>query len=680
MNDKFSIIVEAATGQARRQLEDLGRSVDSSFDRARVSAVKFEAGVTKAWRSAKSAWVEIGAVVLSAQQAYDMAFQAARFAEREQAFANLAASHGVNAGQIIDSLKEMSAQTVDTMTLMEKAGTAMSMGIPAEKLVELMEIARASAKITGQEVSQAFGDLSLAVARGSAQILDNLGIIIKVGEANQQYAAQIGRTVEELTEAEKKQAFLNAAIEAGGQIVARAGTSATTAAEKFQSFQAGWADMQVNIGKGVLTTVRGVESQIAAVVSSITYVVEHGAGSLAWFFEAIDKLPFTEFGGIAESLRGVEDWSKATRTGGMAYMADAWDSVALIWTEAEGRAGALNQRITDQGDAADDAAGKVSKWTDEQERAFKTIARLADLTDHEARMHGARGHKATAKEQWELVEKPLLDMRVKRLNAEFSELERIMAAEGAMNSEHGAAVLEVYEARWKRQQEIQAQSSRHMIELSERTADAMENAFSGLFFDAMRGEFRDLADYADAAMRTVQQIIADYMGQMAKEWLFGASGKGGGGVLSGLVSGGIPLFSALFGGGSLAGVQQAAHGTGAMTAVGGFAMAGGGVIAEPVAGVGLRSGASYAFGEGGSPELVMPLDRLAGRSPQVIVNNYAGVGVEARLSGQDVELILTAVANDMTKGGRTARGVVSAAARDLRGNSVLRGAIRNTTR
>jgi hypothetical protein len=58
------------------------------------------------------------------QQAYSMAFDAAKFVEREQAFANLAASHGENSQKIIDGLKRMSGQTLDTMTIMEKAGTA----------------------------------------------------------------------------------------------------------------------------------------------------------------------------------------------------------------------------------------------------------------------------------------------------------------------------------------------------------------------------------------------------------------------------------------------------------------------------------------------------------------------------------------------------------------------------
>ena len=50
--------------------------------------------------------------------------------------------------------------------------------------------------------------------RSSPLILDNLGLTVKVGDANKTYAEKLGKTVEQLTEAEKKTAFYEAALEA----------------------------------------------------------------------------------------------------------------------------------------------------------------------------------------------------------------------------------------------------------------------------------------------------------------------------------------------------------------------------------------------------------------------------------------------------------------------------------
>ena len=79
----------------------------------------------------------------------------------------------------------------------------------------LMEIARAKAKNMGQTTTEAFNDIVTGLGRGSAPILDNLGIIVNATEANEEYAKSIGKTASQLTDAEKKQALINKVVSAG---------------------------------------------------------------------------------------------------------------------------------------------------------------------------------------------------------------------------------------------------------------------------------------------------------------------------------------------------------------------------------------------------------------------------------------------------------------------------------
>ena len=63
MNNKYSIVVEAATKQAQRELEALGKNAEGAFDKARVKAVQFEVGATKAFRTAEARFKSaIGAI------------------------------------------------------------------------------------------------------------------------------------------------------------------------------------------------------------------------------------------------------------------------------------------------------------------------------------------------------------------------------------------------------------------------------------------------------------------------------------------------------------------------------------------------------------------------------------------------------------------------------------------
>ena len=91
-------------------------------------------------------------------------------------------------------------------------------------------------------------------------------------------------------------------------------------------------------------------------------------------------------------------------------------------------------------------------------------------------------------------------------------------------------------------------SSTAMIQLSERTAWAMQENFSNVFYDGITGELKTFKDYFRAFTDSLARGWSDLMGQMATEWIFGQDMKGGGllSTIGGAVSG-------FFGGGAGAG-------------------------------------------------------------------------------------------------------------------------------
>lgn len=58
-------------------------------------------------------------------------------------------------------------------------------------------------------------------------------------------------------------------------------------------------------------------------------------------------------------------------------------------------------------------------------------------------------------------------------------------------------------------------------EMSLRTSDAMEQAFSDFFFDVFMNDLKTSQDYIRALGRTTARILADVTGQMVKDWLLG---------------------------------------------------------------------------------------------------------------------------------------------------------------
>ena len=173
-------------------------------------------------------------------------------------------------------------------------------------------------------------------------------------------------------------------------------------------------------------------------------------------------------------------------------------------------------------------------------------------------------------------------------------------------------------------------SSTYMIDLSKRTAEAMEQNFSDLFFDVMTGKFNTLRDYTTAIMNSIKRALADVLGQMAKAALIkgigaavsffnpaaGAAVTIGAGTLSGAMPGGTPSAISPMAKGGVFGASKV------------FPFARGGVVSSPAVfpfanGVGM-------MGEAG-PEAIMPLKR----------NASGELGVQAdKQSSQPLELTI----------------------------------------
>lgn len=202
-------------------------------------------------------------VLLPIKKAIDEITQAAERQEKRFAFNNLAASVGANTTKIIASVRAASGEMLSMQETIETTSRAMLLGIGPDVIPKLMEIARASSKVTGQSMSQAFSDITLGVARQSKMILDNLGILLDYDTHLKKVAGSLGKTVDGLTDTERRQAFLNATFEAGNEIVTRVGSSTDSLNERIIKFKTTLAD-SVNTLRDYVTGISLLDRAIAA--------------------------------------------------------------------------------------------------------------------------------------------------------------------------------------------------------------------------------------------------------------------------------------------------------------------------------------------------------------------------------------------------------------------------------
>lgn len=252
---------QAATANARLSTEQhrtatAAAQAAAAQDRAALSALRLAQAQAKAAAGASSTstyFSQMGdavansisnivgpaAVVTTAiagiKAAGDLAVVGANAALVRDRFDDLAVSAGTTGAALLNALRAASGGEISDLNLQLAANKAQLLGVAdsADEFGVLMQVARDRAQQMGISTTQAFNDLVTGLGRGSALILDNLGITVSVTEANEAYAASLGKSASALTEAESKQALINAVLAQGKASLEATGGAADSNAASF---------------------------------------------------------------------------------------------------------------------------------------------------------------------------------------------------------------------------------------------------------------------------------------------------------------------------------------------------------------------------------------------------------------------------------------------------------------
>lgn len=226
-------------------------------------------------------------------------------------FEALTASVQISANALMTDLRTAAAGTISDLDLLRTANLALAGASGeagkffGESLPKLLEIARAQARATGQDVDFLFNSLITGIKRGSPLLIDNTGLVLKVSEANQAYAESLGKTVEQLTAQEQQMALLHATLEAGEVVLQTYGNASETLAEKIARARASITNILdylsiafQPVAKAIMDTVNSVLTSIAGFVRQAVPWLQ-ALGQI--FINAIR--PFlTQISGVANNL------------------------------------------------------------------------------------------------------------------------------------------------------------------------------------------------------------------------------------------------------------------------------------------------------------------------------------------------------------------------------------------
>ncbi|MCB0246419.1 MAG: hypothetical protein KDI12_23590, partial [Anaerolineae bacterium] len=187
-----------------------------------------------------------------------------------------------NATVLIEDMGRAADGTVSKLDLVRSANTALAgttgqlSSELAAAMPKLVEAARAASML-----NPAYGDaqfmlnsLVSGIKRGTPLLIDNTGIVLKVGEATEKYARSLGKSADALTSQERSIAILRATLEGTDTLIQQVGGNLDGVASDFVRADVAVQDMKTALGELFSPAVAAIARSIANAVSDVTGVLE----------------------------------------------------------------------------------------------------------------------------------------------------------------------------------------------------------------------------------------------------------------------------------------------------------------------------------------------------------------------------------------------------------------------
>ena len=490
--------------------------------------------------------------------------------------ASVARYSGVAIGDAMQAAADLSADGLMDVAAASKAlQNMLQRGYSLDQSIAMLERLKDSAAFNRA------GHLSLAEAVKTATeglknensiLVDNAGVTKNVSVMWKEYADQIGKGVNQLSLAEKRQAEFNGIMrETEAQIGnAKRAADGLTGAKARLSVET--KTLKQGLGEGLVPAFMLVVSAAGAALNGIKAFIggiEILTVKVAALYDKAKIGPsradeITKYEQLIAQAETNRDGWRGNLLGRDTYQVEI-DRYKRALAEVKSRAGtdpveqinaaadAQIQAIIDRWNgvlkAPDIGADTGKRRTDAatefssgEETVLKTASSEKDAA--KAVIDTARG----VTDNWRIQYENRYEIQSRALANEVQAEED--AAKAAIESARGvtdnwqiqhADRYDVQSRALDAMIEAEEQASDTLIELSQRTAESMEQNFSNFYFDVLERKITSLADLWTSLGQTINRVIADYMGQLTRSALFGE--KGGG---QGLIQAGLSWFTGLF--------------------------------------------------------------------------------------------------------------------------------------
>lgn len=390
--------VESATKTVAPEIEKTGQAAEQAkfdFEEFKESMWQMTGSMHDVSKEAQAMFAAITAAEISW-----VSDSMSEYAKYEDALYGLMTTVDTVKGTITDAMTEVRDITADGLLSEEDAMVAMrnltAYGYSVQEASEMIKAMTLSAEANRKEmytVSEAVERATQGIKQESSMMMKVAGNMETASSAYDRYAASVGKTASELTQAERRQAIYNSTIEAGQKYSSQASAYQNTYSASTQRLANSLENLKASFGQAfapMATVINNLASFVVAnkevVVVLGTFVgVVVGAGGIVW---AIAKLipmissAIAWFSGLNVAAKGV--------VLGLATVAATMAAISLVSSQTAGATEDLVSGLDDGADAMEDfgvatggAAGSVQDLNKQLDKLRRDY--LEDLKQIEVR-------------------------------------------------------------------------------------------------------------------------------------------------------------------------------------------------------------------------------------------------------------------------------------------------------
>jgi hypothetical protein len=216
-----------STDEADKSTKKLTKSQDKQYGRQKQGLIQTANGTKNFSKLAQTidgggsgtslvgAYATLAANVFAATAAFNALSRAAEFGALSEGLTILGSQSGNTLSVLSQGLRDVTAGALSMEQAMRGAALGASGGFGGAELEGLAKIAKGASITLGRDMADAFDRLTRGAIKLEPEILDELGIMVRLDDATEVYAASLNKTAGELTQLERRQAFMNAILVQG---------------------------------------------------------------------------------------------------------------------------------------------------------------------------------------------------------------------------------------------------------------------------------------------------------------------------------------------------------------------------------------------------------------------------------------------------------------------------------